>query len=43
MSTALTVKVQAIDALLPQTQCERCGYPGCLPYASTNARPAARP
>ena len=25
--------VQAIDALLPQTQCRRCGYDGCLPYA----------
>ena len=25
--------VVAIDALLPQTQCERCGYPGCRPYA----------
>jgi len=23
----------AIDALLPQTQCGDCGYPGCLPYA----------
>lgn len=23
----------AIDRLLPQTQCSRCGYPGCLPYA----------
>jgi electron transport complex protein RnfB len=22
-----------IDALLPQTQCARCGYPGCAPYA----------
>ena len=22
-----------IDALLPQTQCGECGYPGCLPYA----------
>ena len=22
-----------IDALLPQTQCGDCGYPGCLPYA----------
>jgi electron transport complex protein RnfB len=22
-----------IDALLPQTQCEKCGYPGCRPYA----------
>ena len=26
--------VDAIDALLPQTQCERCGYPGCRPYAA---------
>ena len=25
--------VIAIDALLPQTQCGDCGYPGCLPYA----------
>lgn len=25
--------VKAIDALLPQTQCGDCGYPGCLPYA----------
>ncbi|HEY6482107.1 MAG TPA: RnfABCDGE type electron transport complex subunit B [Steroidobacteraceae bacterium] len=24
---------EEIDALLPQTQCTRCGYPGCLPYA----------
>ena len=22
-----------IDALLPQTQCGRCGYDGCQPYA----------
>jgi electron transport complex protein RnfB len=22
-----------IDALLPQTQCGECGYPGCMPYA----------
>lgn len=25
--------VQEINALLPQTQCAQCGYPGCLPYA----------
>jgi electron transport complex protein RnfB len=24
---------ERIDALLPQTQCTRCGYPGCRPYA----------
>jgi electron transport complex protein RnfB len=27
-----------IDDLLPQTQCTRCGYPGCLPYAEAIAR-----
>ncbi|OYV53071.1 MAG: [Fe-S]-binding protein [Legionella sp. 21-45-4] len=26
-------RTQEIDALLPQTQCGECGYPGCLPYA----------
>ena len=26
--------VGAVDALLPQTQCTRCGYQGCLPYAA---------
>jgi H+/Na+-translocating ferredoxin:NAD+ oxidoreductase subunit B len=27
-----------IDAALPQTQCRRCGYPACLPYAEAIAR-----
>ncbi|WP_313518482.1 RnfABCDGE type electron transport complex subunit B, partial [Pseudomonas sp.] len=31
MSVAL--RIQAIDALLPQTQCGKCGHPGCKPYA----------
>jgi electron transport complex protein RnfB len=26
-----------IDALLPQHQCARCGYPGCRPYAEAIA------
>ncbi|HET7404058.1 MAG TPA: RnfABCDGE type electron transport complex subunit B, partial [Usitatibacter sp.] len=26
-----------LDALLPQTQCTRCGFPGCLPYAEAIA------
>jgi Na+-translocating ferredoxin:NAD+ oxidoreductase subunit B len=30
-----------IDALLPQTQCTRCGYAGCLPYAQAIAAGAA--
>ncbi len=31
----------AIDALLPQTQCSKCGYRGCLPYARAIAAGAA--
>ncbi|MEK1941881.1 MAG: electron transport complex subunit RsxB [Pseudomonas sp.] len=27
------IAVIAIDALLPQTQCGKCGHPGCKPYA----------
>jgi electron transport complex protein RnfB len=27
-----------IDALLPQTQCTRCGYQGCRPYAEAIVR-----
>ena len=29
--------VDQINALLPQTQCAQCGYPGCLPYAQAIA------
>ncbi|MCB1599487.1 MAG: RnfABCDGE type electron transport complex subunit B [Lysobacterales bacterium] len=32
-----TLDPTAIDALLPQTQCTRCGYQGCLPYAQAIA------
>jgi electron transport complex protein RnfB len=28
---------EQIDALLPQTQCTRCGYTGCMPYAEALA------
>ena len=52
MSNAAAPDLAArIDALLPQTQCTRCGYSGASPYAaavagarrkSTNARPAVR-
>ncbi len=31
----------SIDALLPQTQCARCGYAGCAPYAAAIASDAA--
>ncbi len=29
--------VDAIDAVLPQTQCRQCGFDGCRPYASAIA------
>ena len=29
--------VDQLDALLPQTQCGQCGYPGCRPYAEAIA------
>ncbi len=29
--------VEQIDAVLPQTQCGQCGYPGCKPYAQAIA------
>lgn len=29
--------VDKIDAILPQTQCGQCGYPGCYPYAAAIA------
>jgi H+/Na+-translocating ferredoxin:NAD+ oxidoreductase subunit B len=31
------VSAHDIDALLPQTQCTRCGYSGCRPYAEAIA------
>lgn len=44
--------VEKIDAILPQSQCGQCGYPGCRPTPkpwasrarkSIVARPAAKP
>jgi electron transport complex protein RnfB len=34
-------RAEAINALLPQTQCTRCGYNGCAPYAEAIASGAA--
>ncbi len=33
--------VERIDALLPQTQCGQCGYPGCRPYAEAVSKDEA--
>lgn len=32
---------ESVDALLPQTQCTRCGYTGCRPYAEAIVAGAA--
>ncbi len=37
MTRAATDWAERIDALLPQTQCRLCGYPGCRPYAEAIA------
>ena len=39
--TGLDALIDRIDAALPQTQCKRCGYPACRPYAEAVARGAA--
>ncbi len=33
----MAVNVESIDALLPQTQCAKCGFAGCRPYAEAIA------
>jgi electron transport complex protein RnfB len=38
---ALASLVEAIDAVLPQTQCTRCGYPDCRAYATAISEGAA--
>jgi len=34
---SLRQTIDAIDSLLPQTQCGKCHYPGCRPYAEAIA------
>ena len=38
MHDSTSTLVDRIDALLPQTQCTRCGYPACRPYAEAIAQ-----
>lgn len=38
----MTTLADRIDTLLPQTQCEQCGYHGCRPYAEAIARGEAQ-
>lgn len=37
MTDSVDSRAAAIDALLPQTQCTRCGFDGCRPYAEALA------
>ena len=41
MRPNVSLSIEAIDAVLPQTQCTQCGYSGCLPYAEAIAAGAA--
>lgn len=38
-----TTRADRLDALLPQTQCTRCGYPDCRAYAEAMASGEAQP
>ncbi|MGN6738587.1 RnfABCDGE type electron transport complex subunit B [Dyella sp.] len=38
MSESIDTLATRIDAILPQTQCEQCGFHGCRPYAEAIAR-----
>ena len=40
-SSPSPISAPIINALLPQTQCTRCGFQGCLPYAKAIAAGAA--
>lgn len=37
MPSFLPLLIDRIDAILPQTQCTKCGYDGCRPYAEAIA------
>jgi electron transport complex protein RnfB len=36
--SSIEALAEAIDSILPQTQCTRCGYPACRPYAEAIAK-----
>ena len=43
LAAAVSPDLDAIDVLLPQTQCQRCGYADCRTYASRDARRPDQP
>jgi len=38
LNALFNAHIEAINALLPQTQCRRCGFEACRPYAEALAR-----
>ncbi len=38
VNNSVPTLAEKIDALLPQTQCTKCGYDGCMPYAEAIAK-----
>jgi Na+-translocating ferredoxin:NAD+ oxidoreductase subunit B len=43
MQTIAIQLAERLNAVLPQTQCQRCGYLGCAPYALAMAQGIAAP
>jgi Na+-translocating ferredoxin:NAD+ oxidoreductase subunit B len=41
MNNSVPTLAEKIDVLLPQTQCTKCGYDGCMPYAEAIANNGA--
>lgn len=41
MSAAKRIPIEALEDVLPQTQCRQCGYDGCTPYAGALLEGAA--
>ena len=41
MAAGARAAIDAIDAILPQTQCTKCGFGGCRPYAEAIAAATA--
>ena len=41
MTASIDTEIERIESLLPQTQCTKCGFAGCRPYAEAIVRDAA--
>src|SRR5690606_8919191 len=41
VTASLAIEIERIDSLLPQTQCTKCGFAGCRPYAEAIVRDGA--